>query len=1708
MQRLMILGLILFATPCVMTPAVAIADDDVVSMDLTVAYDGPTDTADIEWFPAFPDAAAGFEILCYDEAGEVAAVQQAGAEDRTATIADVDLLRLVSVKVRSLDAEGEQVEITPEELFQQEDGGDGGAADDGRGGRGQIDATFVACDSRNFPFIYITLKVTEDGQPIDDLTTDNFTVTEDGRLQTDFFDVTPPATSGGVRLADIVFLIDTSGSMGGEITAVKNNCIAFANALASSDVDYRLGLVQFGNSSGANPRIIGGGLTASAQTFKSWVSGLYASGGYEPGFAAIRMAIQNYNFRPGAQKVFLVITDEDSDDLNKSLTIDLILANQVTVHCAANCSYGKSQSHYCNSTSVRGVSGGLLFGVKGPYDQVLDTIASAVSDTYIVRYKTDNPAMDGQERFVDCTATKGVSSDTVSCTYIPGGAPEIQRTADTLALHGQALVAGSSPTISATVTDAAAPFVQKVTLHVRVTGSGDSYTELTMTHQGGDLYAAAIPGSYVVADKGVDYYIRATDGQVTSSDPSVDPETNPHTLAVDPNYPPVLNHTPPPHAIPGQDVSLLVEIADSTYYLAALHLHYRPYGTLLWQTTSIIYPDPGPTEKSETLIIPGSAVPSQGVEYRIEAVDDIGVTTLFPAQGAHLLEASAAIDRIEFTGQDTVFRYNAPVFKRGGQSVFFHIHLTDEVDSLPNPTVLLEIFEPRDAATPIVTKTLTTYWDSLYDPKLLFWYWDWTAPNWTLPDGTKVQDKEDMPVGTYSLRATLKLDGVPASTKEAEFYVIFNRPTEISDDDYDWYLRTRSPQIDKYDDRLDIRWHRHYDLHIYDATVWKTPFVHPYFAINGLNARDAALAKLTSLARYDKKYSKKSGQCDWWDIKTFIAAIPPGGTKATGACTDFSALLIAYARAVGIPARAIEGFYTTWGKDYTGHSWTEGWTGWNTVSADQGSNWMSFDATDNRTCGDRNKEQALADGRKEKPLNDHFAETVTRVKYLWDEGLADFLHTYVVLDRVKDCALNYTFMGTYETEEKLKVVLRNTGHITNERVPSCFSGGDDQEQGDLQLKCTYVDKSTDYVADPVYAEVNDPDTLGPGDLITLTFDLPMGLWFKPKALLEVRFFQNAPYWDSSDSYMTDATVIKNVSKRGDDRPDDDFFAFDGEVYLGDRTIPLEEPTFVETDHGDPYVKVRFVYVRPDDAELSVQQVRLADNSLGYVRHTWSLELGGDATVSGGLRTPLYSAGSALHVPGRGLITTDGPVGIVADYLVACDSDAGTDGDVTVFAFSEDTTVEEVAFTEGPEGQTAVRVTVLSPEYQLAPMTILTRHTFRSTCAGAGRTFEEIYADCVDQIHARGHSLATVDITVPAAVPSGSTLPVGVTVGNNGCVDEAIELAVEGFDYEPSLPPSLTSLYQSTQSVTVPAQSAEAREYEIPVDGSFTPWAVRIDVAVDGEFAGRAGALGEDAFEVTLEAPEYVAEGADTVVTATVKNTWDTPVSNVTVGLETFHCASLVQEPPPEPFGLGAGESTVLTWTVSASDQCDLLSLEARVASDDGGHEAERIMRKISHPAFLACAKETARYRPGVWSDVDVTFRNIGDDASQDTCLTLQAQGEVDITDPTQQFGEIGAGGEATASWTIKNDDSGRFVARVQIDSDTETKGHYFLFLLDGDLDDDDNVDRDDLMLLLGRLHEQADGPDDPYDLDHDGKITILDARTLVTMCTLPGCVCE
>ena len=122
---------------------------------------------------------------------------------------------------------------------------------------------------------------------------------------------------------DIVWIIDSSGSMSPYQTAIANNADTFVGILDANNVDYRLGVVDFSltsfpkNTDGTNgaPGAGTGQWTTDTATFALMVTSVGDQGsGTENGLTALNATLNHYAFRQGATKVFILVTDEDSDD--------------------------------------------------------------------------------------------------------------------------------------------------------------------------------------------------------------------------------------------------------------------------------------------------------------------------------------------------------------------------------------------------------------------------------------------------------------------------------------------------------------------------------------------------------------------------------------------------------------------------------------------------------------------------------------------------------------------------------------------------------------------------------------------------------------------------------------------------------------------------------------------------------------------------------------------------------------------------------------------------------------------------------------------------------------------------------------------------------------------------------------------------------------------------------------------------------------------------------------------------------------------------------------------------------------------------------------------------------------------------------------------------------------------------------------------------
>lgn len=88
-------------------------------------------------------------------------------------------------------------------------------------------------------------------------------------------------------------------------------------------------------------------------------------------------------------------------------------------------------------------------------------------------------------------------------------------------------------------------------------------------------------------------------------------------------------------------------------------------------------------------------------------------------------------------------------------------------------------------------------------------------------------------------------------------------------------------------------------------------------------------------------------------------------------------------------------------------------------------------------------------------------------------------------------------------------------------------------------------------------------------------------------------------------------------------------------------------------------------------------------------------------------------------------------------------------------------------------------------------------------------------------------------------------------------------------------------------------------------------------------------------------------------------------------------------------------------------------------------------------------------------------------------------------------------GSYTATVSVRDKDGGVATAQVAVGSRVW-----------GDIDQDGDVDSNDLPTIIGGRNQSVLMADDMRDVDRDGRITLLDARKLVLLCTRPRCATQ
>jgi len=501
-------------------------------------------------------------------------------------------------------------------------------------------------DPAKFPIIEINAEIMYNSTVEEGLSKSDFEVTEDSRYQS-IQEVVPPQQNDFVKIADIVFVHDDSGSMSEERDAVKENILSFVQKLESENIDYRIALVPYGGSgvnstccysitvsrclsspgcsytncsSDPDGTVFHDGIFHdNIVNFKNDLNYLKIYGGTEKAFCAIDKAITQLRWRESTQKFIILLTDEDNDTCSISQTqlLTNLKANNVTCYCLYD-SDDISQQNDFDPLSEQ--TNGKVFDIYDDFSDILKDISADISSKYLIQYQTDNPSSTTltTQREVQLKAITSYGPIVSTLNYTPNPFL-ITRTPETIALSDSGQRQQRSLQIVIKMIQ------NNVTLSAKLYYKNETsnYQSINMTSIGNNLYSTDIPALDVIP-KAIHYYITASNGMTTKTLPTSDAQDNPFIIPILPNMAPFLSHQVVTTAIESAPIAIQGRVEDVTNRVERIEFFYKEQGENIYEQ---LVETPNTTQYAFNFSIPADKVTCKGVAYYINAIDDFGVTT-------------------------------------------------------------------------------------------------------------------------------------------------------------------------------------------------------------------------------------------------------------------------------------------------------------------------------------------------------------------------------------------------------------------------------------------------------------------------------------------------------------------------------------------------------------------------------------------------------------------------------------------------------------------------------------------------------------------------------------------------------------------------------------------------------------------------------------------------------------------------------------------------------------------------------------------------------------------------------------------------------------------------------------------------------------------------------------------------------------------------
>ncbi|GFE65823.1 VWA domain-containing protein [Litoreibacter roseus] len=215
---------------------------------------------------------------------------------------------------------------------------------------------------------------------------------------------------------DVMFLVDTTGSMGGVIGSVRTNASAILSELSGFG-DVQFGVAEYRDIFDSTTYRVAADLTDDTADVQTGINSLFASGGNdEPEFnmGGLTLTAEDTAWRDDSTRIVVWFGDAPGHDprifdgttYTEAGALAALAAEDIIVHAVDSSRLDSTGQ----ATRITDATGGEIFDVASSGAGVADAIIDAI-DTTFDTYSTVDLALSGDSSCVDVDISEGYAGD-------------------------------------------------------------------------------------------------------------------------------------------------------------------------------------------------------------------------------------------------------------------------------------------------------------------------------------------------------------------------------------------------------------------------------------------------------------------------------------------------------------------------------------------------------------------------------------------------------------------------------------------------------------------------------------------------------------------------------------------------------------------------------------------------------------------------------------------------------------------------------------------------------------------------------------------------------------------------------------------------------------------------------------------------------------------------------------------------------------------------------------------------------------------------------------------------------------------------------------------------------------------------------------------------------------------------------------------------